>query len=151
MRTDVSEGRITSIFWAEYQCSKKPMCSRSLATRWFLARLIFGPEAGGEMYLRNTGSRTDCTTLYSRRSRSACRCFPVGTRDNPSRQANVSNGNKQLYAPPSPPQQDRPLHLQHLENGFCLQRTLIIKRHWIFQHKASVNTDEEVCDEDVLR
>jgi hypothetical protein len=29
------------------------------ATRWFLARLIFDPEDGGDAFLRNVGSHTD--------------------------------------------------------------------------------------------
>jgi hypothetical protein len=34
------------------------------ATRWFLARLIFDPEDGGDTLLRNVGLHTDYTTLY---------------------------------------------------------------------------------------
>jgi hypothetical protein len=29
------------------------------AARWFLARMIFDPEDGGDMFLRNVGSYTD--------------------------------------------------------------------------------------------
>jgi hypothetical protein len=35
--------------------------------RWFLARLIFDPEDGGDIFLRNVGSYTDYTVLYNRR------------------------------------------------------------------------------------
>jgi hypothetical protein len=43
--------------------------SLCLATcsRWFLARLIFDPENGGETILRSVGSHTDYTALYPRR------------------------------------------------------------------------------------
>jgi hypothetical protein len=33
-------------------------------SRWFLARLIFDPEDGGNTFLRNVGSYTDYTVLY---------------------------------------------------------------------------------------
>jgi hypothetical protein len=38
-----------------------------LLSRWFLTRLIFGPEDGGDTFLRNVGSYTDYTVLYPRR------------------------------------------------------------------------------------
>jgi hypothetical protein len=37
------------------------------AARWFLARLIFDPEDGGDAAFRNVGSHTDCTALHPRR------------------------------------------------------------------------------------
>jgi hypothetical protein len=37
------------------------------ATRWFLARLIFDPEDGGDTFLRNVYSQANCTPLYLRR------------------------------------------------------------------------------------
>jgi hypothetical protein len=39
----------------------------SPSSRWFLARLIFDPEDGGDTLLRNVGSCTDYTALYPRR------------------------------------------------------------------------------------
>jgi hypothetical protein len=36
-----------------------------LLVRWFLAGLIFGPEFGSDKFLRNIGSYTDYTALYS--------------------------------------------------------------------------------------
>jgi hypothetical protein len=44
-----------------------------LATRWFLARLIFYPEDGGNTFLRNVGSHTDYMALYPRAGRSQVR------------------------------------------------------------------------------
>jgi hypothetical protein len=41
--------------------------SRYLLAHWFLARMIFDPEDGGDTFLRNVGSYTDCTTLYLKR------------------------------------------------------------------------------------
>jgi hypothetical protein len=38
----------------------------SLLARWFLARLIFDAEDGSNMSLRNVGSYTDYTMLYTR-------------------------------------------------------------------------------------
>jgi hypothetical protein len=37
------------------------------ATRWYLARLISGPEDGGDTFLRNICSHTDYTALYPKR------------------------------------------------------------------------------------
>jgi hypothetical protein len=41
--------------------------SSRLLARWFLARLIFDPEDGGDTFFRNVGSHTDCMALYPRR------------------------------------------------------------------------------------
>jgi hypothetical protein len=35
-----------------------------LLARWFLARMIFDTEDGGDTFLRNGGSPTDYTVLY---------------------------------------------------------------------------------------
>jgi hypothetical protein len=37
------------------------------AARWFLAKLFFYHEDGGDIFLRNVGSHTDYTALYPRR------------------------------------------------------------------------------------
>jgi hypothetical protein len=42
------------------------------ATHWFLARLIFGPEDGGDSFLRNVGPRTNYSVLYPRRWKHSC-------------------------------------------------------------------------------
>jgi hypothetical protein len=36
----------------------------STAARWFLVRLIFDPDNGGDMLLRNIGSHTGYTAIY---------------------------------------------------------------------------------------
>jgi hypothetical protein len=48
--TDVSEGHIASIFRVEKISSAK----NQRASRW-QAELFFGPEVGGDMFLRNVG------------------------------------------------------------------------------------------------
>jgi hypothetical protein len=55
MWTDVSEERITSIFKVKTQPSKKP------------ARSTWLSEDEGDLILRNVGSHTSYTELYSRR------------------------------------------------------------------------------------
>jgi hypothetical protein len=69
--TDVSEEHVTSIFRVENQPCKKTRCSRWLgrmaAALWFLARLIFNPEAGGDTFLWNISSHMIYMVLYLRR------------------------------------------------------------------------------------
>jgi hypothetical protein len=48
------------------------------ATRWFLARLIFIPEDGRDVFLRNAGSHTDYTALYPQDCKTLQNCsFPL--------------------------------------------------------------------------
>jgi hypothetical protein len=44
-------------------------------SRWFLARLIFDPEDGGDTFLRNVGSYTDYTALCPRRWQISLLCM----------------------------------------------------------------------------
>jgi hypothetical protein len=37
-----------------------------LERNWFLARLIFDPEDGDDMFLPNVGLHTDCMSLYKK-------------------------------------------------------------------------------------
>jgi hypothetical protein len=57
-----------AIFWDIAQCSLyEPTWLGHLLSRWFLTRLIFGPEDGGDTFLRNVGSYTDYTVVYQGR------------------------------------------------------------------------------------
>jgi hypothetical protein len=58
MYTDVSKEHINSILGVENQPSKKSLPS------WFLARRIFDPEDGSNVFVRNVGSHTNYTALY---------------------------------------------------------------------------------------
>jgi hypothetical protein len=39
---------------------------RSLAVRWFLTRIIFNPEDGGDIFFRNVGPHTDYGAISQR-------------------------------------------------------------------------------------
>jgi hypothetical protein len=75
MRTDVSEKRITSIFGVENQPSKRTRVQQvarqnsvySTCCMLVFGRLFFDPEDGGNTFLRNIGSQTDCMALYPKR------------------------------------------------------------------------------------
>jgi hypothetical protein len=70
------EKNVISIFRVENQPSKKAaradvpadsLFYLATCSLWFLARLIFDPEDGGDTFLRSVGSYTDYTALYLRR------------------------------------------------------------------------------------
>jgi hypothetical protein len=54
-----------AIFWDIALCS--PYMGLDTRSRWFLARLIFDPENGGDTFLRNVDSYTECENLKSYR------------------------------------------------------------------------------------
>jgi hypothetical protein len=61
MCTDVSEEHITSIFRIENQAEQ------DTSLQQVTTLLIFDTEDGGDMFLQNVGSHTDCTVLNPRK------------------------------------------------------------------------------------
>jgi hypothetical protein len=58
---------LPAIFWDLALCNpymNQDFDGYAPAVRWYLARLIFEPEDGGNIFIRNIGSRTDYTVLY---------------------------------------------------------------------------------------
>jgi hypothetical protein len=54
MPADVSEEHVTSIFTAE-ECAKQETRMKQVASTALLLGLLFSPEDGGDMSLRNAG------------------------------------------------------------------------------------------------
>jgi hypothetical protein len=65
--TDVSEERIASIFRVEKSASE----AAATCSHWYLARVFFYPEGGGDTFLQNIGSHKIYTVPHPRRRHSS--------------------------------------------------------------------------------
>jgi hypothetical protein len=69
MSTDVSKEGITSIFRVEKRRTRNQLAASHLApaARWFLARMVFGPEDRGNSVHRKVALHTDYWALYPKK------------------------------------------------------------------------------------